>query len=50
MDQATQIPSVTDDSAPKALTIAARAYAARGATGPLGPFSFTRRAAHALES
>ncbi|MEA2697877.1 MAG: alcohol dehydrogenase [Myxococcales bacterium] len=47
--QATQIAPFTDDSAPKARTIAGRAYAAKGADSPLGPFSFTRRAPRAQD-
>ena len=49
MTQATQVPSLTDDSAPKARTIAGRAYAAKGAASPLGPFTFTRRSPRAQD-
>jgi uncharacterized zinc-type alcohol dehydrogenase-like protein len=49
MSQATQVIPFKDESSPKARTIAARAYAAKGAASPLGPFSFTRRAPRAQD-
>jgi hypothetical protein len=49
MTQATQAVSFIDDSSARARTLAGRAYAAKGATSPLGPFSFARRAPRAQD-
>jgi uncharacterized zinc-type alcohol dehydrogenase-like protein len=49
MNQEPQAVSVTGDNSAKPQTISARAYAAKGAASPLGPFSFTRRSPRAQD-
>ena len=47
MTQSTETVTVTDDSSLKKRTIVAKAFAAPGASSPLAPFSFARRAPQA---